>query len=183
MISSHIRQWSRSPRSRPVEAGQEAARAEQVNDTVGRSWTRSAATATNRPCASKMSRSTALSDYLSEHRTEYNEPRARLLLRTQVHPKIPLSCPFSLVIGRTISALWSRERRLESCYAPRYTARHLSGIRFRERNGSGQPRACAVRCGQLDRTQCSDQRMHPRSGPLSQAFARFGTKRRMHCRT
>jgi len=32
---------------------------------------------------------------------------------------------------------------------PRYTARHLGGVRFWERNGSGQPRAGVVRCGQM----------------------------------
>jgi len=36
---------------------------------------------------------------------------------------------------------------------------NLGGVRFWERNGSGQPRACVARCGQLDRLQCSDQRI------------------------
>ena len=34
---------------------------------------------------------------------------------------------------------------------------NLGGVRFRERNGSGQPRACVARCGQFDRAQCTDQ--------------------------
>jgi hypothetical protein len=51
------------------------------------------------------------------------------------------------------------------------------GVRFWERNGSGQPRTRVARCGQLDRAQCSDQRMNPSSGPLFQTFARFGTKK------
>jgi hypothetical protein len=59
----------------------------------------------------------------------------------------------------------SRERRLESCHAPPMLG-NLGGVRFWERNGSGQPRADAARCGQLDRAQCSDQRMNPSSGEL-----------------
>jgi hypothetical protein len=60
-----------------VEADQEAARAEQVNDAVSKIWTRCAATATNRSCASKMSMSTALSDSWASTGLD-NEPWARL---------------------------------------------------------------------------------------------------------
>jgi len=61
---------------------------------------------------------------------------------------------------------------------PRYTARHLGGVRFWERNGSGQPRACVARCGQLDRAQCSDQRVHPRSGTLFECLRGSGRRGR-----
>jgi hypothetical protein len=42
-----------------VEADQEAARSEQVNDEITKIWTHSAATAMNQSCASKTPRSTA----------------------------------------------------------------------------------------------------------------------------
>jgi hypothetical protein len=39
-------------------------------------------------------------------------------------------------------------------------------VRFWERNGSSQPPASTVRCGQRRHTQRIDQRLYPSSGPL-----------------
>jgi len=52
-----------------MEADQEAPALSRSTTRLTRSWTCCAAVAATRPCASKMSRYTALSDYLGEHRT------------------------------------------------------------------------------------------------------------------
>jgi len=41
---------------------------------------------------------------------------------------------------------------------------NLDGVRFWERNGSGQLRSDTVRYGQLNRAQCSNQHIHSSSG-------------------
>ena len=82
------------------------------------------------------------------------DPRTRSGLQAEAvsaphsHPKSLCSRTSVQVRSVMISALRSRERRLESCHA-RYTARHFSGVRFWERNGSGQPRACVASFGQM----------------------------------
>jgi hypothetical protein len=55
---------------------------------------------------------------------------------------------------------------------------NLGSVRFWERNGSGQARACAARCGQLDRAQCSDQRTRPSSGLLFERLRGSGRRGR-----
>ena len=55
---------------------------------------------------------------------------------------------------------------------------NLSGVRFWEQNGSGQPHAYVARCGQLDRAQCPDQHMNTLSGPLFERSRGSGRRAR-----
>ena len=100
--------------------------------------------------------------------------QAKALSAPHSHPKTLCSLPLAQVTGVTISALRSRERRLESCYAPAIPLGTLVVSDSGSETGAASRVHVwpdAVRYGQLDRAQCSDQRIHPRSGRYSNVCA------------
>jgi hypothetical protein len=73
-------------------------------------------------------------------------------------PEIRRSCDgVALVMARGYQC--SRQPRARARIQIRAVPLHgnLGGVRFWERNGSAQPRACVARCGQLDPAQYSGQ--------------------------
>jgi hypothetical protein len=100
----------------------------------------------------------------------------------------PQMHPWTLALGsrsRVTSlpgrALRSRERRLESCHAPAIPLGTLAVSDSGSETGAASRVHVwldAVRCGQLDRAQCSDQRIHPQSGSLFERLLGSGRRGR-----
>jgi hypothetical protein len=91
------------------------------------------------------------------------------------------SWALSQVASLTSSALRSREHRLESCHAPLYrSAPWWCPIPGAKTGAASRVHVWsdAVRYGQLDRAQYSDQLIHPQSGPLFERLRGSGRRGR-----